>query len=351
MRVALFVLSLILLSIIVSFRNHRPEKTYALIADGQMPSLINDKLNNIHLVYGNGDSILTASSTNQGETFSKPLLINVLPKLAAASSRGPQIAITESGITVLACNKDGDIFSYLKSAAGKWSAATKVNDMDTTAKEGLMGLSGDGNKLFAVWLDLRDKHNKIFGSGSTDGGKTWSKNKMIYASPDTTVCECCKPSVVVKGSNVYVMFRNWLNGNRDLHLIQSTDAGKTFGQAQKLGKGSWALKGCPMDGGGITIQEDNKIQTVWRREGKIYACEPGEPEKEIGEGRGCTLASVNNQTIYTWTENGQVVCLLPKTGKKILGKGRYPVLQAMSADKVVCVWENEKQIHAQVVQL
>jgi Neuraminidase (sialidase) len=95
---------------------------------------------------------------------------------------------------------------------------------------------------------LRDKHNKIFGAKSTDGGKTWGKNIMIYASPDTTVCECCKPSVVMKGNNIYVMFRNWLNGNRDLHIIQSTDIGLNFGQAQKLGAGSWTLNGCPMDG-------------------------------------------------------------------------------------------------------
>jgi hypothetical protein len=57
---------------------------------------------------------------------------------------------------------------------------------------------------------------------------------MIYASPDTTVCECCKPSVAMKGNSVYVMFRNWLNGNRDLYLIQSSDNGNTFRQVQKI---------------------------------------------------------------------------------------------------------------------
>jgi hypothetical protein len=49
---------------------------------------------------------------------------------------------------------------------------------------------------------------------------------MIYTSPDSTVCECCKPNVAMKGNNVYVMFRNWLHGNRDLYLIQSSDEEK-----------------------------------------------------------------------------------------------------------------------------
>ena len=71
-----------------------------------------------------------------------------------------------------------------------------MNDPDTTAKEGLMALSADKENVFAVWLDLRgNKRNKIYGAKSIDGGKTWSKNIMIYTSPDTTVCECCKPSV------------------------------------------------------------------------------------------------------------------------------------------------------------
>lgn len=86
----------------------------------------------------------------------------------------------------------------------------KVNDVDTVAKENFLALTADGENTFAVWLDLRDKHNKIFDAKSNDGGIIWSKNILVYASPDATVCECCKPSVVMKGSDVYVMFRNWL---------------------------------------------------------------------------------------------------------------------------------------------
>ena len=332
-------------------REGKTEVTSITIARGQMPNVVKDNSGNIHLVYGNGDSILYSYSSDGGKTFSDPTLISVLPKLAASHMRGPQIIATTNGLAVTACNDLGDIFSFVKDQSGIWSQTMRVNDLDTVAKENLMALASDGDNAFAVWLDLRDRHNKIFGAKSTDGGKTWSKNIMIYASPDTTVCECCKPSVAVRGGNIFVMFRNWLNGNRDLYLIQSSDGGTIFGEATKLGSGSWALNGCPMDGGGVAIDNSGNPETVWKRKNKIYACEPGKPEKEIGEGRGCTMESVNGKNVYAWTDKGDVVVLIPQGIKEKLGKGYGPVIRYIGNERIICVWENEKQIHSAVLEL
>ena len=328
----------------------KSESDSIVIANGKMPNIVSIN-NSLHVTYGSGDSIMYVSSSDNGKTFSTPQLIAILPKLAASHMRGPQIAGTENSLTVIACNKPGDIFSYSKDGSGNWVPGNKVNDVDTVSKEGLMALSANGKNTFAVWLDLRDGKNKIFGASSTDAGKTWSKNKLVYASPDSTVCECCKPSVIVNGDQVNVMFRNWLNGNRDLYLIQSEDAGLNFGDAQKLGKESWALNGCPMDGGGIAVSNDKKIHSVWRREGKIFSCDPGEQEIEIGAGKACTLAVAGNQTIYAWVENGEIICLLPKTGRTIVGKGQSPIIKAIGKDKVACVFENENQINARIINL
>ena len=214
-----------------------------------MPNLVKDQNNQLHLVYGSGNSIVYANSSNPGGSFSPPSLIDVLPKLAASHTRGPQIASGGSGLTVIACNTAGDIFSYTKTSKGNWSRSARVNDVDTIAKENFVALSADNKNAFAVWLDVRDNgQNKIFGAKSGDGGKSWAKNMMIYTSPDTTVCQCCKPFVLLKGNNIYVMFRNWLHGNRDMYLIQSSDGGNTFGRAQKLGNGNWKSNGCPLDG-------------------------------------------------------------------------------------------------------
>ena len=324
-----------------------------VIAKGRMPNITKDKSNNLHVVYGTGDSIMYLSSSNQGKSFSSPVLVAVLPKVFATAMRGPQITSTSNGIIITANTNYGNIYAYHKSVTGRWSKAMKVNDVDSVSKEALMSLSADGLNAFAVWLDTRGNNGKgqrLYGAQSKDGGKTWSKNLLVYASPDKTICECCKPSVAMKGNNVYAMFRNWINGNRDLYLISSSNGGKTFGQAQKLGVGSWKLNGCPMDGGGLVVNTNGIPQTVWRRESKIYAATPGF-ETVLGEGRGCSMETVNGKNIYTWTSNGDVVVVKPQGQKKVLGKGSQPLLKALNNEHVICVWENDKQIHAQVLEL
>lgn len=324
-----------------------------IVAKGKMPQVTADKKNNVYIVYGTGDSIMYLTSANKGKSFTSPSLIAVLPGLFASAMRGPQIAAADNGLIVTACTNKGNIYSYKQQqGGGKWTKAMRVNDADEAAKEALMGLSADGLHVFAVWLAVKNpKGQNVYGATSVDGGKTWSKNLLVYASPDSTVCECCKPSVAVKGDNVYVMFRNWLNGNRDLYLTKSNNGGKSFENAQKLGVGNWKLNGCPMDGGGLTINNNRIPQTVWRRKGKIYASTTGSAEKEIGEGRGCTMETVNNKNIYAWTENGDVILIKPQGQKKVLGKGSQPIVKALNNEHVICVWENDKQIHASIIEL
>ena len=339
--------------LIASCKQQGSTNVAATIAHGKMPAVTKDANNRIHIIYGSGDKLMYTFSSDEGQTFAAPELVGGLPGLIASATRGPQIAATKNGIAVIAVNKDGDIFSYIKDQSGKWIETGKVNDVDTTDKESFIGLSSDNeNNLFAIWTDLRGDHqNKIFGARSSDGGKTWMKNILVYASPDGTICECCKPSIAMNGKNVFVMFRNWLNGNRDLYLIQSCDGGESFGKAQKLGKGSWALDGCPMDGGGMAVDNSGNVQTVWRREAKIYACEPGKEEKEIGEGKNCGMENVNGKNIYTWTNNGVITCLLSDGSLKELGKGSSPVLKAAGNDKLLCVWEDDAEIKTALIRL
>jgi hypothetical protein len=341
----LFIFSFVILSAALPQNN-----TAGIIANGQMPYIIRDKSNTIHIVYGHGDSILYISSRD-GKSYDSPSLVAILSGLSASAMRGPQIAAADNGLIVTACTKLGNIFSYQKTSSGKWTKARRVNDVSEQSKEALMALSADGLNVYAVWLGVSGpKTQAVYGAESEDGGKTWNKNIQVYASPSGSVCECCKPSVIVKGKNVYVMFRNLVNGNRDIYLIQSVDQGYSFRQAKKQGSGSWKLNACPMDGGGLAINQSGNPEMVWRRGEKIYSTSPGIPEKEIGEGRGCTIETINNKNIYAWSENGTVTVLKPDGTKINLGKGSLPLIKALDNDHLICIWENEKQILGSLVE-
>src|SRR5215217_6500106 len=81
-----------------------------IIAAGQMPQITKDGSENIHLVYGAGDSIMYTYSSDNGMSFSAPSLVALLPHLAASHTRGPQIAATINGLIITACTNTGNIF-------------------------------------------------------------------------------------------------------------------------------------------------------------------------------------------------------------------------------------------------
>jgi len=320
--------------------------------NGEAPSMVVEG-NTVHLSFSRGDSILYCSSTDHGQIFSEPVLVAVLNELGSSGGRGPQIICSSGQLLIAAPDKAGNFYTYIKNGAGNaWKKSGRINDVPGIAKEGFLSLgAGNNGHLFAAWLDLRNgKKNNIYGARSVDGGKTWQKNQLVYRSPEGSVCECCKPSVAMKGQQVAVMFRNNLKGNRDLYLVESTDGGARFGKAQKLGEGRWKLTGCPMDGGGLMIQNNNTVRTVWRREATIYTSEPGKPETVVATGRQCAIAVTGGAFYISFVNEGKVYCRKPDSNIVELGQGgNYPKLVAIDPSTILCAWEYENKIYRAIL--
>jgi hypothetical protein len=193
----------------------------------------------------------------------------------------------------------------------------------------------------------------LWSATSADSGKTWSKNTKIYASPDGHICECCHPSATFLSENkVVVMWRNWLDGARDMFATVSEDAGKTFGKAFKLGKGTWKLNACPMDGGSVAAIGDDEWVSAWRRERSVFlASASGEEELISPQSEQPVITSANGDAYIVW-----------QTGKKLFWKrmGRQPQLldenggfAAVTADgkrPPLVVWESNGTIKVQLLK-
>lgn len=317
------------------------------IAAGQQPQITIDNLGTLRIVYGSGDKIYCATSTDNGQTFPDIQMVGEVKDMHLGMSRGPQVATSKNYTLVSAMDKEGTIHIFqLQHKSGKWAKTALVNDKMGTAPEGLMSIAADqADNFYAVWLDIRDdKKNKICFATTTNHGKTWSKNKIAYQSPDGTVCECCKPNIVVSQSKIYVMFRNWLNGSRDLYLLSSTNKGVTFNAPTKLGEGTWKLNGCPMDGGGLVVGEKYNISTVWQRNGEIYYAKPNEAEKQIAIGRRCSITDSKNP-IITWQEGKNLKAKELNKGDVFdIGEGNFVKAVRTTDNKILFVWEQEGRI-------
>jgi hypothetical protein len=313
----------------------------------------------VALVFGAGKGIYFSTSTDSGRTFSSPpVKVSAGEIVPLTRHRGPRIAISRRTVVITAVvgrtqaegphahglPSDGDLIAWHSNDGGKsWSSGVLVNDVPGAPTEGLHALAADtkGN-LFAAWLDKRGgKGTKLFGARSTDGGLTWSKNVMIYQSPEGTICECCHPSVAIDSAGqILVMWRNWLAGARDMYLARSPD-GLAFSKPEKLGTGTWQLNACPMDGGGLVISQ-NRIVTAWRRDHEIFLVSPGEKEVGIAEGVDVAIAAAPDGVYAVWSTPTGVRALAPK--------GRFPNIVALPNGHTLAAWEDDGKIQIQPVQ-
>lgn len=341
--------SLLSLSFLWLASNASAQERPATSFQGSSPQLASDVRGTIRMVFGRRDTILVATSTDRGGSFSSPVVVGVISGMHLGNTRGPTIASSRHHTMVLAIDDDGSMHRFtLTHASGKWKKLTQpLNSSPKSAPEGLASISADeADNFYAVWLDLRQgKQNQIYFSKFTPTRETQVENRLLYASPGGHVCECCRPSIDVAGGHVAVMFRNFLDSARDMYSMSSADGGRTFSPARKLGRETWILNACPMDGGDIAVDGTGAIATIWRRDHTIFHARPGEAEQHVVSGRSPAISRRNGVTWMTW-QDGLTVKLKELSGSATttVGEGRLPHVLALSAGEAVVAWEKSGQV-------
>jgi hypothetical protein len=328
-----------------------------VLMDAKEPQVALSGSGKVYVTYGAGNTVYCSVSGDGGKTYGGPVKVAEAGSLSLGMRRGPRVAATDKAVVITAVygqqgkGRDGEVLAWRSSDDGRtWKGPATVSDVAGAAREGLHGMaaSPDGT-LACAWLDLRKGKTELYSSLSRDGGATWSANRLVYRSPDGTICECCHPSLTydVKG-RLFVMWRNWLGGSRDMYLCRSDDGGRTFSAAQKLGQGTWPLNACPMDGGAVAVSKSGAVSTFWRRERQMYLCTPGKPEQRIGDGEQGWMALTASGPHVTWLErrNGALLASIPGQPGPITlaGEADDPVVAASpTGDTVVIVWKAGKQ--------
>jgi hypothetical protein len=308
----------------------------------------------VYLAFGAGNSISVARSDDGGETFRAPVALPLSGRLSLGMRRGPRVAVTRTTVLVTAVagakggGADGDVLVFRSVDRGQsWEKPVVLNDVPGAAREGLHAMTATPSGLVVVaWLDLRDKTTRVYAAVSRDHGTTWTPDALVYASPGGSVCECCHPSVAVDDAGrIAVMFRNNLDGNRDMYVAQSDD-GRTFAGAVKLGTGSWALNGCPMDGGSLAFGDG--VTAIWRREDVVFLSTRDQPERRLGAGRDPVVATSGSRRDLAWASPAGIVLVRDAAPAMAIAPGRFPAILAL-ADRTILAWEDKGSLTVRAI--
>ncbi len=318
------------------------------VADAKQPQLAAQG-NSLALTYGLGDAVLFARSDDAGRTWSKPVTVWSGGHLALGMRRGPRVVFAKKSILVSATvdqdGKGGNLLAWRSTDGGAtWSRATRINDVAISAREGLHAMAATGDVLFAAWLDDRSGAKELWGARSSDGGATWSANQRIYKAPAGPICQCCDPSVAMDSrGNVAIMFRNLIDGHRDMFVAQSSDGGKTFAPVRRLGEQSWKIDACPMDGGDLKLDAAGRPVAVWRRESDLYFSDDYTPEKHLAAGKNAALAVTPAGVWLVFQDRSGIRVLTPgRSQPRLLApQGSFPSVTATSTGRVIAAWESD----------
>jgi hypothetical protein len=162
------------------------------IAKANNPRAAGDRQGHVHAVfegfYSNGNirDILYSGSNDGGRTWTEPTNVSSTPGVSSE----PDVAVEENGSidVVWRDTTSGELspdiyFSRSTDGGHSWSKALDISNTPGVCSNPAIALGPDGS-MHVVWRDT-SLHQKpsIFYSGSTNGGKSFSKYQNISPTP------------------------------------------------------------------------------------------------------------------------------------------------------------------------
>ncbi len=254
--------------------------------------------------------------------WGKPVTLgNNLP--TAIAVRGNDIQLAASGKHRLALwQAKGElpgmgplVAAYSNDDGKTWETASNpaVNNQGDQSHADI--IADHQGRFHAVWLEDPEEngYQSLRYANFDPGIMQWSKPKTL----DDSTCSCCWNTLALSADNaVNILYRDMKP--RDMSLLTSYNAGKSWQKIGRVGEFDWHFDGCPHVGGGLTSNLNSSSHlhaVVWTGEstkaGLYY------------------LNSVNNGK--TWT-----------TPQKMGNTAIHADIAASSDKNIAVVWDEMK---------
>ena len=304
-------------------------------SDGIQPQAAVDGKGAVHVVYLSGDPLAADIYyvRLEGKAFSKPVRVNSQPgsAIAAGIVRGAHIAVGREGRIHVA-------WMGSKSAGPRGpNGATpmlyaRLNDTRTAFEpqrnvmQSADGLDGGGSiaadragNVYVAWHGhgggQGEENRRVWVARSQNDGRTFGRETAANPNP-TGACACCGMRAFTAGDGagpaaLYALYRGAQEGfNRDMHLLASRDAGKTWHSRLVH---PWKRNACPMSTATFS-QADGRLLAAWETEGQVYyapvsgggdAVQPiAAPGGTARRKHPAVAVNAAGRTLLAWVETG-----------------------------------------------
>jgi len=186
---------------------------------------------------GRGDrafDVYARRSPDGGKTWEPQQLLSRFPNQRPADIYARPILVTDGGNrlwTVWVGLRDGRSSFYLnRSVDGgrTWTTPLALSGDGQSVFGHQLARSGD--RLLLVWNDTRSGHDRIYSASSDDGGAAWTPPIRVDHIPETSSTDASSASVLLgPDGQALVAWQDGRNGRPDIFLAKSTDGGRTWG--------------------------------------------------------------------------------------------------------------------------
>ena len=204
--------------------------------------------------------------------------------VAIGSIRGAQLAIGKGNRVHVAWNGSSQAEPKGPGKHGNPMLYSRLSDRgdafepQRNAITNAYGLDGGGSiaadstgNVYIAWHANPDSTGeagrRVYLSRSSDEGRTFSPEKAVDDERNGA-CGCCAMKAYCDSHGaLYLLYRSARQGvNRDMHMLTSTDNGKTF-QGREVSQ--WRVANCPMSTEAFaSFGED--VSAAWESNGHVY---------------------------------------------------------------------------------
>ena len=264
---------------------------------GLQPEVLVDDGGTLHLLTFEGDPaagdlLYRYLPGDTSASWSTPVNVNSRPGTAIAMGtvRGGHLAVGAGlvHVTWMSADRQSPGMLYARSdGAGGFVEPVNVSQHETALDGGGSLAVDDQGNVYVAWHAGHDGEPKrrMFVAASRDSGHTFAAE--IRANPvEAGACGCCGMRAGASDDGtLWILYRAATESiHRDMQLLTSTDAGRSFAQQTV---GPWELEACPMSTAAITPAGTGAV-LAWETEGQIYwaraASAPADARAVDGDG-------------------------------------------------------------------